>query len=164
MVICAVVCFFLVCACLVALYRHRKSLADCLRDFAAWCLIQVGFGCPRKEDWMYNPQGPGFVMADYTLEQALASVGKGWAPIVERLWRLCKAQTPPVMIEQVKEKYGGLRFYVGGATEAVFDAIDAGEAESYTICEDCGKPGHARAGGWILTLCDECARRHGKGD
>lgn len=115
-----------------------------------------------KFDFHYNPQGPGFVMNDYTLEDALASVGKGWSPIVERLWRLCKAQNPPVMVEQVKEKFGGLRFYVGECSDEVYDVIVKGENESYTVCEDCGKPGRERPGGWILTLCDECEERRSK--
>ena len=109
-----------------------------------------------------NPQGPGFVMADYTLEEALASVGKGWGPIVERLWRFCKAQNPPIMVTQVKEKLGGLRFYVGAATDDVWKVIDAGEAESLKTCEDCGQPGETRPLGWILTLCDACFMKHTK--
>ena len=31
------------------------------------------------------------------------------------------------------------------------------EKESMKTCEDCGKPGCAREGGWTLTLCDDCA-------
>ena len=31
-----------------------------------------------------NPQGPGFVMGDYTREQAVASEGPGWAGITAR--------------------------------------------------------------------------------
>lgn len=107
-----------------------------------------------------HPMGPGFVMGDYTLEEALASVGKGWGPIVEQLWRLCKAQNPPVAVLQVKEKFGGLRFYIGGATEEVWDAITKGENESYKTCEDCGKPGEVRPLSWVLTLCDACYEKH----
>ncbi len=33
------------------------------------------------------------------------------------------------------------------------------EAESCTVCEECGKLGKPRKGGWIKTLCDECAAK-----
>ena len=62
---------------------------------------------------------------------------------------------PDTYIFQIKEKFGGLRFYVDGTTE-LLDFIDEMEAKSLTICEKCGKPGKPREGGWILTLCDEC--------
>ena len=55
---------------------------------------------------------------------------------------------------QVKEKWGGLRFYVSGTTE-LLDFIDEMEARSLKTCEVCGQPGKPREGGWIRTLCDE---------
>ena len=114
------------------------------------------FGIPN------NPQGPGFVMEDYTREQALASVGPGWAGIVGDLWDFLKVQDPPVYINQVKEKFGGLRCYVGGTmpeqTDAVYKRIDEAEAASFKVCETCGEPGTLRGGGWMVTACDEHAR------
>ena len=59
-------------------------------------------------------------------------------------------------IMQVKEKFGGLRFYVHGANDFLNGMIHMAEAASFKICEQCGKPGRPRGGGWILTLCDEC--------
>ena len=41
-------------------------------------------------------------------------------------------------------------------TEEMYDLIEEAETKSATICEDCGKPGKLRSGGWIRTLCDEC--------
>jgi len=57
---------------------------------------------------------------------------------------------------QVKEKFGGLRFYIDGSIDLVYDAISKAEAASYYICEVCGKPGKARGDGWIVTICDLC--------
>jgi hypothetical protein len=57
-------------------------------------------------------------------------------------------------ISQVKEKYGGLRFYVYGATEEVYNYIDFAEAMSMRTCEECGAPGEPRSDGWTKTLCD----------
>lgn len=109
-----------------------------------------------------NPQGPGFVMDDYTREQALASVGPGWAKLVGALWDFCKSQDPPITISQVKEKYGTLRFYIGGVPpgrwDSVYTIIHAVEHVSEHICETCGKPGKLRGPGWYFTACDEHSR------
>lgn len=57
---------------------------------------------------------------------------------------------------QVKEKFGGLRFYMTCGTGEIFDLIDGAEALSYETCEECGSPGESRDTGWIRTLCDLC--------
>lgn len=67
---------------------------------------------------------------------------------------------PQVVASQVKEKFGGLRFYVEGATEAQYAVISFSEALSYHICEACGTTkniGHTR--GYIRTLCEDCSKK-----
>lgn len=64
----------------------------------------------------------------------------------------------PVVCEQVKEKFGGLRFYYMNGDEFVHGAVALAERLSYTICEECGNKGKVRGGGWIRTLCDEHAK------
>lgn len=34
--------------------------------------------------------------------------------------------------------------------------VEEAERASESVCEDCGKPGRLRAGGWYRTLCDDC--------
>jgi RNA polymerase-binding transcription factor DksA len=63
---------------------------------------------------------------------------------------------------QVKEKFGGLRFYIGGAEKEIHDRITKAEAESYHVCEVCGEPGKLRQTGWVLTLCAPCYKEHKK--
>ena len=58
---------------------------------------------------------------------------------------------------QVKEKFGGLRFYVTSATDEMDGLIEEAETLSYKTCESCGNPGQGRSGGWIKTLCDTCS-------
>jgi len=59
---------------------------------------------------------------------------------------------------QVKEKFGGLRFYMTFGSEEIFSAINAAERKSFRICERCGKTGRPRnVRGWITTLCDKCS-------
>ena len=62
---------------------------------------------------------------------------------------LCKKLEQQVILEdvslpeavQVKEKLGGLRFYVVGEAQAMLDIIDESETKSETICEVCGYRG-----------------------
>lgn len=63
--------------------------------------------------------------------------------------------------EQVKEKFGGLRFYHVNGDEFVMGAIALAEKMSYTICEECGAASKTRGGGWVRTLCDEHAEQYG---
>jgi hypothetical protein len=60
-----------------------------------------------------------------------------------------------VVAAQVKEKFGGLRFYIDGGDDWVYGAISMAESMSYRTCEVCGAPGKTRGTGWIRTTCDE---------
>lgn len=85
-------------------------------------------------------------------------IGAGWKPLVEELIARLRAETDwDGDIHQIKEKFGGLRFYIGQGSDKIYDLIDDYEQKSYTICEDCGERGHPRRDGWIRTLCDKCA-------
>lgn len=66
-------------------------------------------------------------------------------------------------VEQIKEKYGSLRFYVTSAPTEVHDMIQVAEDKSYSICMHCGKPGRYRDDlSWVLTLCDSCLDKYVK--
>ena len=60
-----------------------------------------------------------------------------------------------IVAAQVKEKFGGLRFYIDGGDDWVYGAISMAESMSYRTCEVCGAPGKTRGTGWIRTTCDE---------
>ena len=60
-------------------------------------------------------------------------------------------------INQAKEKFGGLRFYIETTPEGGNEIIRKYEDLAYKTCEKCGKEGVLRKGGWLLTLCDEHA-------
>ena len=61
---------------------------------------------------------------------------------------------------QVKEKFGGLRFYIGSCPTEISDKvdklIDKAQHLSYKTCEICGSSGKLRDWGWCKTLCDKC--------
>lgn len=66
---------------------------------------------------------------------------------------------PQVEAVQVKEKFGGLRFYTNGYDEEVGGMIHMAEQWAVRTCEQCGEPGKQRGHGWIYTLCDKCAEK-----
>ena len=67
----------------------------------------------------------------------------------------------PVAV-QVKEKFGGLRFYVQAATDTHYHYISFAESMSYVTCEQCGAPGKRYTDGWHKTLCDIHAAMDGR--
>jgi len=62
-------------------------------------------------------------------------------------------------ITEIKEKYGALRFYCGGAPEEVHSIISKYEELSATTCIDCGQPAKWTSIGWISPYCDDCKNR-----
>lgn len=89
--------------------------------------------------------------------------GKGWEKLYKPLIERCHAEG--VAIAQIKEKFGGLRFYIGPTdkdTEVLRAAIWAAEERSFEVCEQCGAEGvdvSTRGPGWIQTLCASCRAR-----
>ena len=80
--------------------------------------------------------------------------GDGWFQLI---WDLSlKLEGERCKAVQVKEKFGGLRFYTDYLSEKGWDYVCEAEEESYNICELCGKPGVLRKGGWMRTLCKDC--------
>lgn len=58
------------------------------------------------------------------------------------------------MVTQVKEKYGGLRFYLTVSTNKMDELISKAEDDSLHICEECGAEGQLmKAYGRFLTTC-----------
>ena len=59
-------------------------------------------------------------------------------------------------IMQIKEKYGGLRWYDNFNTPTGYDIIHKYEKISKRTCIQCGKPATRITTGWIAPYCDEC--------
>jgi hypothetical protein len=60
-----------------------------------------------------------------------------------------------VTLDQVKEKFGTLRFYYTGGDDYISGMVRMAESMSGVTCEECGAPGEQNDGGWIRTLCEE---------
>jgi hypothetical protein len=59
-----------------------------------------------------------------------------------------------VVVAQVKEKFGTLRFYYNGGDQYIQGLVSMAEDISAVTCEKCGSVGMLRHGGWVKTLCD----------
>lgn len=82
-------------------------------------------------------------------------VADGWLPMVMDLIKELIEDGWDKQLCDVKEKFGGLRFYTNGGGDNHYDIIEKYEKLSYTICEECGEPGEPGNTGWIKTLCDK---------
>ena len=79
--------------------------------------------------------------------------GKGWFLLIDEL---CSKLSDSAVAEQVKEKFGGLRFYLSG-TDKDHEVVHEYEKKSLETCETCGEPGkHTNTRGWLRTICEKC--------
>lgn len=99
-------------------------------------------------------------MSDFETERH--NVGKGWQPLIEKLHADLSALAPGYGIAQIKEKFGGLRYYLDctpdfpvAIQDQMEELVTEAELASFLICEQCGAPGELRGGSWWKTLCDE---------
>lgn len=81
--------------------------------------------------------------------------GDGWLDLVVQAHQYCLGINPQYRIVQIKEKFGGLRYYVSGLPEDAYSGLNSILAASQTTCEECGQPGQTVGQGWVRTLCDE---------
>lgn len=69
-----------------------------------------------------------------------------------------------IYIDQIKEKFGGLRFYWSGENldqetcNILNEMVRKAEDESYKVCETCGTRENVgiTVGGWYITCCEDC--------
>lgn len=84
-------------------------------------------------------------------------VGLGWRYLLDQLYDIIKNKR--IIVEQVKEKYGSLCFYVNGdeLTDDIYDLILKKEEESKYVCEICGFGATTQPiNGWFKSVCQDC--------
>ena len=101
--------------------------------------------------------------------------GDGWFTLINELCNKIENTTIgtglSVVATQIKEKFGGLRFYYRYEENntiitntrsnevhknIISSYVEEAERSSYKICERCGNKGKKITGGWIRTLCPVC--------
>ena len=88
------------------------------------------------------------------------AVGEGWGGLIKECHNALVAFDPNYKIYQIKQKFGGLRYYVRPSHDALVyrtSAIVAPfEKRSYLVCEVCGVNGNLRVKNrFYQTLCIE---------
>lgn len=130
------------------------------------------------QDKLYKKYPKIFVQKDLSMTQTAMcwglSCNDGWYRILDILCSQLQFNTdknnyPQVEATQVKEKYGGLRFYytiLHSDKENKWRERHCGEIDgmisfaeylSEDTCEDCGTMENvSQTKGWITTLCKKC--------
>jgi hypothetical protein len=87
-------------------------------------------------------------------KEVLDCVPIGWHPMVARLVEDSFDAGWDGRLHQIKEKFGGLRFYVGETSDEVADLISVAESDSERTCDICGEFGKSVCQrGWLATRC-----------
>jgi len=93
--------------------------------------------------------------------------GEGWTNLIYA----CHDELVPLdldyIIVQIKEKFGGLRYYFSSKSgtdiwNKLNEVTRKYENLSFKTCEFCGEPGESSNGnhGWIKTTCLTCSVKH----
>jgi len=89
------------------------------------------------------------------------STPPGWDNLVSELHVELIRIDPDYTVQQIKEKFGGLRFYcnIQPREGEARSLIEIAEAKSYRTCQVCGVSGTTESiNGWYSTLCDPCRK------
>jgi hypothetical protein len=105
--------------------------------------------------------------------------GNGWLPIIRDLDSEMSKVDRNYTIEQIKEKFGGLRYYYYTSSpanrwyfssfgvrrynkrvEKMHALVRRATELCWTTCEECGSTENVSTKGksWVKTLCDNCAQ------
>lgn len=91
------------------------------------------------------------------------AIDDGWFNIINQMCQLMqshidwsKGECPQVVAQQVKEKFGTLRFYFDGGDAYCRGVSAMAESMSGVTCEKCGDIGQSRHGGWVHVYCNTC--------
>jgi hypothetical protein len=92
-------------------------------------------------------------------------VDKGWHKIIYELSKNIQRHidwknkdivvVPQVTVAQIKEKWGGLRFYYDGGDDTIDGMVQMAEVWAQHTCEMCGERATKQTTGWIKTVCDK---------
>ena len=120
-----------------------------------------------KKAFPYVYAGMNKVDCRWDIQTGL-SCGDGWYEIIrnasmeleEIIQRMPEKDRKEYWACQIKEKFGGLRFYLSQSTDEMWKITSKVEALSEYVCETCGDRGNTvkrtTIGSWLQTLCRSC--------
>jgi len=101
----------------------------------------------------------------YAAMQCGSYMREGWYELVLELDAAISKIYPFYTIDQVKEKFGGLRYYIGILPDTlpqqqhdkIYELINEAEEKSYNICDICGNHGKTiKVGEYLIaTRCEK---------
>jgi hypothetical protein len=92
--------------------------------------------------------------------------GDGWLPLIDALCNDIQkyidiTDVPQIEVTQVKQKFGGLRFYYRPYEKEIDKMIWAACEHSTNTCEECGSTDNVTmTKGWISPKCEDCMRKY----
>jgi len=112
------------------------------------------------EEQLYKKYPNLFIQRRWSIQESAMGWGfqcdDGWYELIDVL---CSKLSSNVEATTVKEKFGGLRFYINNGTDKDYELIFQAQRDSYRICESCGSTNQVKqTKGWISTLCKKCLK------
>lgn len=115
---------------------------------------------------------PNINTDDYIWKQLINTPNEydsGWHDIIielvikiEEAYRKNYIDISDFKIDQIKEKYGELRFDAISSLQEVYVLISEYEEKADSVCDECGGIGYlCEKNGWLETLCEKCASEKG---
>ena len=107
-------------------------------------------------------------------KEAICGVEKlpGWGAPIREIDEFISQYDPDYKVDQIKEKFGGLRFYFSLSKDHSLDSktideiyrfVSEKEEATMSICEQCGVDSKQQNRNmWISTLCDDCYEQRQK--
>lgn len=147
-------------------YENLKNVSINSLDHKKWLLMEY--------PWLKMGEEEADVCFDLEEDEIYTFIDcapSGWAKLCEDLCAELKPLLEKVgyvdkyKLCQVKEKFGGLRWYDNGVPTAIYDEYSAllhkYEDLSYKTCCVCGAPASYESTGWISPFCECCATHIG---
>lgn len=117
----------------------------------------------KKENEMFKEKYPLLTKGK---DKFYFYVGKGWHSVIHDLCAKIedlnnkKYKEDPIVVEQIKEKFGELRFYTNRTPVDVEVLISEANNKCSILCEECGDSGERmKINGWFKVLCEKCKNK-----
>lgn len=121
---------------------------------------------PEKEEQLYTRYPDLYSHKDLPASESCMcwgfECGDGWFDLIDELSKNLVKLDSAIRVGQVKEKYGGLRFYLDNDnySDEIGDLIHEAEAKSYKICGGCGSENNVTIKNrWVGPICEDCSKK-----